>query len=105
MTFERGSQGRPALFQIHLEMEDNLPLVQAHLVAEQVEQAILLVFRVRMSSFIRIRARWSFGTTGLFGLSQFVVKMWDRSAFFAQITAIWSDLNQFSTKRLIYYHS
>ncbi|EEA2127215.1 CDF family cation-efflux transporter FieF [Salmonella enterica subsp. enterica serovar Enteritidis] len=30
--------------QIHLEMEDNLPLVQAHFVADQVEQAILQRF-------------------------------------------------------------
>lgn len=37
---------RPTRFiQIHLEMEDNLPLVQAHMVAEQVEQAILQRFR------------------------------------------------------------
>jgi ferrous-iron efflux pump FieF len=32
------------LYSIHLEMEDNLPLVQAHVIAEQVEQAILRVF-------------------------------------------------------------
>ncbi|MGK3717313.1 cation transporter dimerization domain-containing protein, partial [Escherichia coli] len=30
--------------QIHLEMEDSLPLVQAHMVADQVEQAILRRF-------------------------------------------------------------
>lgn len=30
--------------QIHLEMEDNLPLVQAHVIADQVEQAILRRF-------------------------------------------------------------
>ncbi len=30
----RGSQGRLALFRFILEMEDNLPLVQAHFVAD-----------------------------------------------------------------------
>ncbi len=41
----RTRQSGPTRFiQIHLEMEDNLPLVQAHLVAEQVEQAILRRF-------------------------------------------------------------
>lgn len=45
----RTRQSGPTRFiQIHLEMEDNLPLVQAHMVAEQVEQAILQRFpRVR----------------------------------------------------------
>ncbi|ALX80383.1 CDF family cation-efflux transporter FieF [Cronobacter malonaticus] len=38
-------QSGPTRFiQLHLEMEDNLPLVQAHLIAEQVEQAILSRF-------------------------------------------------------------
>lgn len=41
----RTRQSGPTRFiQIHLEMDDNLPLVQAHLVAEQVEQAILQSF-------------------------------------------------------------
>ncbi|MFG7479269.1 CDF family cation-efflux transporter FieF, partial [Enterobacter hormaechei] len=41
----RTRQSGPTRFiQIHLEMEDNLPLVQAHLIAEQVEQAILQRF-------------------------------------------------------------
>ena len=41
----RTRQSGPTRFiQIHLEMEDNLPLVQAHIVAEQVEQAILQRF-------------------------------------------------------------
>lgn len=41
----RTRQSGPTRFiQLHLEMEDNLPLVQAHLVAEQVEQAILTHF-------------------------------------------------------------
>lgn len=41
----RTRQSGPTRFiQIHLEMEDDLPLVQAHLVAEQVEQAILRRF-------------------------------------------------------------
>ncbi|WP_312953177.1 CDF family cation-efflux transporter FieF [Superficieibacter sp.] len=41
----RTRQSGPTRFiQIHLEMDDNLPLVQAHLVAEQVEQALLLRF-------------------------------------------------------------
>lgn len=54
----RTRQSGPTRFiQIHLEMEDNLPLVQAHLVAEQVEQAILRRFQDRMSSFIRILVR------------------------------------------------
>lgn len=43
----RTRQSGPTRFiQIHLEMEDNLPLVQAHLVAEQVEQAILRRFPI-----------------------------------------------------------
>lgn len=38
----RTRQSGPTRFiQLHIEMEDNLPLVQAHVVAEQVEQAIL----------------------------------------------------------------
>jgi ferrous-iron efflux pump FieF len=38
----RTRQSGPTRFiQIHLEMEDNLPLVQAHVIADQVEQAIL----------------------------------------------------------------
>jgi ferrous-iron efflux pump FieF len=38
----RTRQSGPTRFiQIHIEMEDNLPLVQAHVIAEQVEQAIL----------------------------------------------------------------
>ncbi|WP_455562540.1 cation transporter dimerization domain-containing protein, partial [Escherichia sp.] len=38
-------QSGPTRFiQIHLEMEDSLPLVQAHMVADQVEQAILRRF-------------------------------------------------------------
>ena len=38
----RTRQSGPTRFiQIHIEMEDNLPLVQAHHVADQVEQAIL----------------------------------------------------------------
>ncbi|HAD4221304.1 TPA_asm: CDF family cation-efflux pump FieF [Salmonella enterica subsp. enterica serovar Typhi str. CT18] len=41
----RTRQSGPTRFiQIHLEMEDNLPLVQAHFVADQVEQAILRRF-------------------------------------------------------------
>ncbi|EPO1786769.1 CDF family cation-efflux transporter FieF [Cronobacter turicensis] len=41
----RTRQSGPTRFiQLHLEMEDNLPLVQAHLIAEQVEQAILFLF-------------------------------------------------------------
>ncbi|ELY5929725.1 CDF family cation-efflux transporter FieF [Cronobacter turicensis] len=41
----RTRQSGPTRFiQLHLEMEDNLPLVQAHLIAEQVEQAILFRF-------------------------------------------------------------
>lgn len=41
----RTRQSGPTRFiQIHLEMDDNLPLVQAHLVAEQVEEAILRRF-------------------------------------------------------------
>ncbi len=42
--FARGSQGPTRFIQIHLEMEDSLPLVQAHMVADQVEQAILRRF-------------------------------------------------------------
>ena len=42
---ERTRQSGPTRFiQIHLEMEDSLPLVQAHMVADQVEQAILRRF-------------------------------------------------------------
>lgn len=38
----RTRQSGPTRFiQLHIEMDDNLPLVQAHVVAEQVEQAIL----------------------------------------------------------------
>lgn len=38
----RTRQSGPTRFiQLHIEMEDNLPLVQAHMIAEQVEQAIL----------------------------------------------------------------
>ncbi len=41
----RTRQSGPTRFiQIHLEMEDNLPLVQAHVIADQVEQAILHCF-------------------------------------------------------------
>ncbi|XCW71657.1 CDF family cation-efflux transporter FieF [Kosakonia cowanii] len=41
----RTRQSGPTRFiQIHLEMDDHLPLVEAHLVAEQVEQAILRRF-------------------------------------------------------------
>ncbi|ALB64558.1 Cobalt-zinc-cadmium resistance protein [Cronobacter condimenti 1330] len=41
----RTRQSGPTRFiQLHLEMEDNLPLVQAHIIAEQVEQAILSRF-------------------------------------------------------------
>ena len=41
----RTRQSGPTRFiQIHLEMEDSLPLVQAHTIADQVEQAILLRF-------------------------------------------------------------
>ncbi|ELY3804226.1 CDF family cation-efflux transporter FieF [Cronobacter sakazakii] len=41
----RTRQSGPTRFiQLHLEMEDNLPLVQAHLIAEQVELAILSRF-------------------------------------------------------------
>ncbi|MBS1206750.1 MAG: fieF [Proteobacteria bacterium] len=41
----RTRQSGPTRFiQIHLEMDDNLPLVQAHIVAEQVELAILQRF-------------------------------------------------------------
>ncbi len=41
----RTRQSGPTRFiQIHLEMDDNLPLVQAHFVADQVEQAILQRF-------------------------------------------------------------
>lgn len=48
----RTRQSGPTRFiQIHLEMEDNLPLVQAHMVAEQVEQAILQRFLGQTSLF------------------------------------------------------
>lgn len=41
----RTRQSGPTRFiQVHIEMEDNLPLVQAHVIAEQVEQAILRRF-------------------------------------------------------------
>ena len=41
----RTRQSGPTRFiQIHIEMEDNLPLVQAHHAADQVEQAILHSF-------------------------------------------------------------
>lgn len=41
----RTRQSGPTRFiQIHLEMDDHLPLVEAHLVAEQIEQAILRRF-------------------------------------------------------------
>ncbi|WP_128175501.1 CDF family cation-efflux transporter FieF [[Pantoea] beijingensis] len=41
----RTRQSGPTRFiQIHLEMDDHLPLVQAHRVAEQVEQALLMKF-------------------------------------------------------------
>lgn len=41
----RTRQSGPTRFiQLHIEMEDNLPLVQAHVIAEQVEQAILYHF-------------------------------------------------------------
>jgi len=41
----RTRQSGPTRFiQIHLEMDDNLPLFEAHLVAEQIEQALLLRF-------------------------------------------------------------
>lgn len=41
----RTRQSGPTRFiQLHIEMEDNLPLVQAHSIAEQVEQAILAYF-------------------------------------------------------------
>ena len=41
----RTRQSGPTRFiQVHIEMEDNLPLVQAHVIAEQVEQAILYRF-------------------------------------------------------------
>ena len=54
----RTRQSGPTRFiQIHIEMEDNLPLVQAHVIAEQVEQAILQRFLVQTSSFTGIRAR------------------------------------------------
>lgn len=54
----RTRQSGPTRFiQIHIEMEDNLPLVQAHVIAEQVEQAILQRFPVQTSSFTVIPAR------------------------------------------------
>ncbi|MFH7097861.1 cation transporter dimerization domain-containing protein, partial [Klebsiella pneumoniae] len=41
----RTRQSGPTRFiQIHLEMEDTRPLVQAHVIADQVEQAILRRF-------------------------------------------------------------
>ncbi|WBM70578.1 CDF family cation-efflux transporter FieF [Buttiauxella sp. WJP83] len=41
----RTRQSGPTRFiQVHIEMEDNLPLVQAHVIAEQVEQALLRRF-------------------------------------------------------------
>ncbi|MDP0742496.1 cation transporter dimerization domain-containing protein, partial [Klebsiella pneumoniae] len=41
----RPRQSGPTLFiQIHLAMEDHLPLVHAHVIADQVEQAILRRF-------------------------------------------------------------
>ncbi|RPH31102.1 CDF family cation-efflux pump FieF [Buttiauxella warmboldiae] len=41
----RTRQSGPTRFiQVHIEMEDNLPLVQAHIIAEQVEQALLRRF-------------------------------------------------------------
>jgi ferrous-iron efflux pump FieF len=55
----RTRQSGPTRFiQIHLEMEDNLPLVQAHVIADQVEQAILRRFPGPMSLSIRIPALW-----------------------------------------------
>ena len=55
----RTRQSGPTRFiQIHLEMEDNLPLVQAHVIADRVEQAILRRFRGPMSLSIRIPALW-----------------------------------------------
>jgi ferrous-iron efflux pump FieF len=58
----RTRQSGPTRFiQIHLEMEDNLPLVQAHVIADQVEQAILQRFPVQMSLFTRIPALWYLG--------------------------------------------
>lgn len=62
----RTRQSGPTRFiQIHIEMEDNLPLVQAHVIAEQVEQAILQRFLVQTSSFTGIllgctRTCWAF---------------------------------------------
>ncbi|MDU4094127.1 MAG: cation transporter dimerization domain-containing protein, partial [Pantoea sp.] len=41
----RTRQSGPTRFiQVHLEIEDHLPLIQAHHVAEQVEQALLKQF-------------------------------------------------------------
>ena len=42
--FRTRQSGPTRFIQLHLEMEDNLPLVEAHLVAEQVEQALLRRF-------------------------------------------------------------
>ena len=42
--FRTRQSGPTRFIQLHLEMDDTLPLVQAHLVAEQVEQAILRRF-------------------------------------------------------------
>ena len=44
ITIVTRQSGPTRFIQIHLEMEDNLPLVQAHVIADQVEQAILRRF-------------------------------------------------------------
>lgn len=44
LTIRTRQSGPTRFIQIHLEMEDSLPLVQAHMVADQVEQAILRRF-------------------------------------------------------------
>lgn len=55
----RTRQSGPTRFiQIHLEMEDNLPLVQAHVIADRVEQALLLRFPGPMSLSTVTPALW-----------------------------------------------
>ena len=62
----RTRQSGPTRFiQIHLEMEDSLPLVQAHMVADQVEQAILRRFPGSDVLSIRTLFRRTRGVNGL----------------------------------------
>ncbi len=55
----RTRQSGPTRFiQIHLEMEDNLPLVQAHVIADRWSRRFCAVSRGPMSLSIRIPALW-----------------------------------------------